>query len=188
MPAGVHGHQVHGVFGAQLTQCRRGLAQSRASPAKGRCLATALDLRAPDADPAVWWSQPKEIRSGVREVWGSIVGKFQQMTGAQQCRAIRGPVPTVIHSLLRLGWTPLEASTWCYQAGPDRVGEWQFPDSAYGQTKVVLQTDLLAHIKEAAELKVWSAASHHYCGGGVESGVGNTSFRKLLRQISCLEN
>eukprot|EP00959_Pyramimonas_sp_CCMP1952_P362252 7586777-Pyramimonas_sp.AAC.1 len=110
------------------------------------------------------------------------------MTEAEQCRAIRGPVSTVIHSLLRLGWNPAGASTWSYQAGPGRVDEWQFPDSVYEQNKVVSHKALLEDIEEAAELKVWATAAKHYCGAGVEDGVDCRPFRELLNHISCLDN
>eukprot|EP00959_Pyramimonas_sp_CCMP1952_P110082 2303080-Pyramimonas_sp.AAC.1 len=46
-PADTDGFQVHGMFAQQVTNCRRRLAQMCASPSKGRCLTTLLDLRAP---------------------------------------------------------------------------------------------------------------------------------------------
>ena len=80
LPAGVYGNQIHGLFGEQLTRCRRRLAQTCSSAAKGRCLTTVLALRAPGADPAIlyptqtvdtWlkvWRDHPDIRPGVRKV------------------------------------------------------------------------------------------------------------------------
>ena len=89
---------------------------------------------------------------------------MMNMTEAEQVRSIRGPVSTVIHSLLRLGWNQVDASTWSYQAEPHRSEEWQFPDQIYLDTKVVSHKDVLDDIKMSAELKVWEVAANHYCG------------------------
>ena len=50
-PAGLYGHQVHGVLGAQITQCRKRLAQTCASTSRRQCLTAVLDLRAPRRRP-----------------------------------------------------------------------------------------------------------------------------------------
>eukprot|EP00959_Pyramimonas_sp_CCMP1952_P435482 9118631-Pyramimonas_sp.AAC.1 len=48
-----------------------------------------------------------------------------------QVRLIKGPTGAIIHTLLRLGWTPHDPTTWSFQVGPDRSEEWQFPDHIY---------------------------------------------------------
>eukprot|EP00959_Pyramimonas_sp_CCMP1952_P412814 8650396-Pyramimonas_sp.AAC.1 len=53
LPAGLYGHQVHGACGEQLKLVRRRLAHSCSNGNRGRCLTTVLDLRMPNADPAI---------------------------------------------------------------------------------------------------------------------------------------
>eukprot|EP00959_Pyramimonas_sp_CCMP1952_P260510 5447360-Pyramimonas_sp.AAC.1 len=52
LPAGLYGHQVHGVFGQQMVSVRRRLGQSVSAGNRGRCLTTLLDIKTPDMDPA----------------------------------------------------------------------------------------------------------------------------------------
>eukprot|EP00959_Pyramimonas_sp_CCMP1952_P302857 6336485-Pyramimonas_sp.AAC.1 len=66
------------MFGQQVTDCRRRLARTCASPSKGRCLTALLDLRAPGQDPALlyprrtidfWlttWQAHPDIRRSIR--------------------------------------------------------------------------------------------------------------------------
>ena len=94
----------------------------------------------------------------------------------EQVRMIRGPTGAIIHTLLRIGWHPTDPSTWAHPTSGNSYEEWQFPDSIYtGNPVLDRHDDLVNDVRAACEKVFWTQAAKHYCGGGLEMGVGNAS-------------
>eukprot|EP00959_Pyramimonas_sp_CCMP1952_P403749 8460590-Pyramimonas_sp.AAC.1 len=122
--AGTHGHHLHGLFGQQMLQVRRTVANAVAPRLAGRRLTTLLDLRAHRRDPAckipvaclrLWlscWTSVPHIRSGINQSWRKLLHEFKSMTPEQWHRHLRGPQGTVVAYLLEAGWDPISPSEW----------------------------------------------------------------------------
>ena len=138
-PAGTYCHQLHGIFGQQMLQVRRNLANAVSPRLTGRCLTTLLDLRAHGQDPAykmpvgclrLWlscWTKEPHIRAGINQSWPRLAQEFMSLPPARRHRLIRGPQGAVISYLLEAGWNPVSPSDW--QTPSDNTGaidSWQF--------------------------------------------------------------
>ena len=107
------------------------------------------------------------------------------MTPADRVRAIKGPQSTTICYLLQAGWDPKEPTCWTTpDDGTGTENSWQFDvENLTGFSDLDVPPTLFDEFGASVQSSLWAQAAVHFEGAGMERGVCNFSYRRLLRHL-----
>ena len=120
-----------------------------------------------------WWTGRSELHTQATRAWVGIRTKLQTMGRKQRWRNARGPIAATILSLERNGWIPSGPARWKYAVG-----------NAWFLGPEVDLDKLLDRLQKDAMTQVWTKASKHYQGSGLEKGV---DYSKAAKHVESLQ-
>ena len=181
-PQLVWGHQGKGMAPTTLKKLKSTLAVCSGLRKTGGCTTSALQLQGgEESDPEffirhelldTWlrvWQELPRLRMAIAVVWGKLVAKLEVPS---RWSRTTGLVGAVVSTLFDIGWKPEGPISW-----RDHSGELLDIDLSQPSAFIKFRATLLRSL----QLRIWSRASKHFLGTGLEEGVDWVTARKHLR-------
>ena len=152
----------------------------------GRCTSTVNAIFYGDNEPATaclqrqvkeWihtWKFEVHAQARLRQGWQHILDKFQHMRPRGRWNTVPGPMGSFILALQQLGWKPLRPDLW----EDPHCNQWKFCDEDELDFKDIMQA-----IAKDMDQPIWSNASHHYYGKGMQHGMDTTMLKRTIQRL-----
>ena len=178
---------VHGAAPSLVRRLRAQTAACTCLAAPNRCTASVLALSyGPSSDPGVslpcqlvrewvhcWVRTADQARS--TRAWTITRDKLKAMAANRRWQIVRGPMSSVIATLLALEWDPILPGFWSDASG----GEWALTPQCLDCSQLVERIAL------DPRRQIWAKASQHHCGAGLALGV---DFRSAILHLKALSS